>query len=78
MANQVGVVRWAVWLDADMARRDFTGYDKHSQWVKDSNGIIPLFPSPEKALDWCESWQKRKENMKYYEAKEFAREVKDT
>ena len=72
-----GQVKWAIWLHADEYRRNYpyTSYVAQERWVKDAkDGTIPLFDSPEEALEWLESWLARKELlMKYYSAKEFIR-----
>jgi len=72
-----GEVRWGAWLCAEEIRKLNPKYTLQPQWVKDYDGAIPLFDSPEDALEWVLGWIKDKELIKFYRAQEFARTVKE-
>ena len=70
-----GKVNWAAWLNAEDVRKVNPKYTTQSQWVRDFDHSIPLFDSPEDALEWVLGWIKNKNSIRFYEAKEFSREV---
>jgi len=75
--SSVGEVMWGVWLCADEVRKTNPKYTAQEQWVKDDNGNVPLFTSPEDGLEWILSWIKDKALIRFYRAQEFSRTVKE-
>ena len=71
---------WGVWYNADEVRKRWKDCQTPATWVLDriNGGRVPLFYSPEQALEWMESWLKDLSYMRYYYSKRFDGEFIET